>query len=405
MQAPPGPGPARRRRDRSASCRCSTSSGSTSCSGCPCAAGSPVVLVERFDPVVGARGHRATTASPSCSGAPPMWHGVGRAARRRRRRRSPAVRLAASGAAPLPVEVAGASRTASACDPAEGYGLTEASPVVTSSAGVDAPARARSACRCPASRCGWSTPTARTRSSATPARSGCGARTCSRATGRTQDATAARSTADGWLRTGDIAVVDDDGYLYLVDRAKDLIIVSGFNVYPGRGRGGAARASRPSSEPRWSGVAHPHTGEAVKAYVVAGAEATRWRRTSSSSSCADRLARYKCPDQGHLRRRPPPKRHRQGAEARPDRLGRDELADHVEGLLGLVAVRAVAAARRTVRTARGAAAARRRSPPRPPPGTPGPPHRRARASGTTMLASSGIRSISRCSGRQCSISS
>ena len=36
----------------------------------------------------------------------------------------------------------------------------------------------------------------------------------------------------GWLHTGDIAVTDDDGYLYLVDRAKDLIIVSGFNVYP-----------------------------------------------------------------------------------------------------------------------------------------------------------------------------
>ena len=39
-------------------------------------------------------------------------------------------------------------------------------------------------------------------------------------------------TADGWLRTGDIAVADDDGYLFIVDRAKDLIIVSGFNVYP-----------------------------------------------------------------------------------------------------------------------------------------------------------------------------
>ena len=46
------------------------------------------------------------------------------------------------------------------------------------------------------------------------------------------EATARGADADGWLRTGDVAVADDDGYLCLVDRAKDLIIVSGFNVYP-----------------------------------------------------------------------------------------------------------------------------------------------------------------------------
>ena len=46
------------------------------------------------------------------------------------------------------------------------------------------------------------------------------------------EAPAAALTADGWLRTGDLAVVDDDGFLCLVDRAKDLIIVSGFNVVP-----------------------------------------------------------------------------------------------------------------------------------------------------------------------------
>ena len=46
------------------------------------------------------------------------------------------------------------------------------------------------------------------------------------------EATARALTGDGWLRTGDIAVTDDDGYLFLVDRAKDLILVSGFNVFP-----------------------------------------------------------------------------------------------------------------------------------------------------------------------------
>ena len=51
-------------------------------------------------------------------------------------------------------------------------------------------------------------------------------------TGRTRPRPAAPSIHDGWLRTGDVAVADDDGYLYIVDRAKDLIIVSGFNVYP-----------------------------------------------------------------------------------------------------------------------------------------------------------------------------
>ena len=60
---------------------------------------------------------------------------------------------------------------------------------------------------------------------------------------------------------------DDDGYLYLVDRAKDLIIVSGFNVYPAEVE--EVLAEHPGvAEVGVVGVPHPHTGEAVKAYVV-----------------------------------------------------------------------------------------------------------------------------------------
>ena len=42
----------------------------------------------------------------------------------------------------------------------------------------------------------------------------------------------ARVLRDGWLATGDIAKMDDDGYIQIVDRKKDMILVSGFNVYP-----------------------------------------------------------------------------------------------------------------------------------------------------------------------------
>ena len=84
------------------------------------------------------------------------------------------------------------------------------------------------------------------------------------------EATARVLTADGWLRTGDIATVDDDGYLYLVDRAKDLIIVSRVQRLPRRGRRGARRAPR-RGRGRGRRRAHPHTGEAVKAFVVPAA--------------------------------------------------------------------------------------------------------------------------------------
>jgi long-chain acyl-CoA synthetase len=46
------------------------------------------------------------------------------------------------------------------------------------------------------------------------------------------EATAETMTKDGWLKTGDVAVIGDDGYMKIVDRKKDMIIVSGFNVYP-----------------------------------------------------------------------------------------------------------------------------------------------------------------------------
>jgi long-chain acyl-CoA synthetase len=107
------------------------------------------------------------------------------------------------------------------------------------------------------------------------------------------EATARALDRDGWLRTGDIAVTDADGYLYLVDRAKDLVIVSGFNVYPAEVE--EVLAEHPGvAEVAVVGVPHPHTGEAVKAYVVP-APGAHVEEEALIAHCTSQLARYKCP--------------------------------------------------------------------------------------------------------------
>jgi long-chain acyl-CoA synthetase len=102
-----------------------------------------------------------------------------------------------------------------------------------------------------------------------------------------------RVLRDGWLLTGDIGMVDDDGYLYLVDRAKDLIIVSGFNVFPAEVE--EVLQSHPAiAEVGVLGVPHPHHGEAVKAFAVL-APGHDIDEDSLIDYARDYLARYKCP--------------------------------------------------------------------------------------------------------------
>ena len=93
--------------------------------------------------------------------------------------------------------------------------------------------------------------------------------------------------------TGDVATVDDNGFIYLVDRVKDLIIVSGFNVYPAEVE--EVLMEHPAvHQAAVVGVPHPHTGEAVKAYVVLEPGVST-DEDDIIAFCTDRLARYKCP--------------------------------------------------------------------------------------------------------------
>jgi long-chain acyl-CoA synthetase len=73
--------------------------------------------------------------------------------------------------------------------------------------------------------------------------------------------------SEGWLATGDVAVMDEKGFVKIVDRKKDMILVSGFNVYPNEVE--EAVAMHPGVvDVAAIGVADEHSGEAVKIFVV-----------------------------------------------------------------------------------------------------------------------------------------
>jgi long-chain acyl-CoA synthetase len=100
-------------------------------------------------------------------------------------------------------------------------------------------------------------------------------------------------TTDGWLRTGDIAVMGDDGELSIVDRAKDLVIVSGFNVYPAEVE--EVLADHPGvSDVAVVGEEDRYRGESVHAYVVLK-DADAASEAELKAWCRARLATYKCP--------------------------------------------------------------------------------------------------------------
>lgn len=98
---------------------------------------------------------------------------------------------------------------------------------------------------------------------------------------------------DGWLHTGDIAKMDADGYFYIVDRKKDMIISSGFNVYP-RDIEEVFFEHPKIQEATAIGIPHPTRGEQVKVFVV-----LKPGETASAEEllafCQNKLARYKWP--------------------------------------------------------------------------------------------------------------
>jgi long-chain acyl-CoA synthetase len=287
--------------------------------GLVAATGACGVLVADFDPVATLQlmVDEEVTAVP---GAPPMyaaWLAVADAAGDTALRRAfAAVRTASCGAAPLPAAVFAGMRDRAAVTVWEGYGLTEAAPVLASTL---ATGRAKAEC------IGGPLPgvelVLRDTAGGPVAGPDPGSRVragvfgdpygddehdqagelCARGpnlfAGYWPDG-ADGPDAEGWLLTGDIAYRDADGDLRLVDRRRDLVLVSGFNVYPGEVER-VLDAHPGVAESAVIGVPDPRTGEAVHAVVVRSAgepvsvsELLAHARTS--------LARFKVPTAVHF---------------------------------------------------------------------------------------------------------
>ena len=279
--------------------------------------GATVLLVQRFDPAaalesIRARASRSSPVRRRCGSRSPSSTPP-------RRTPSPASAWRCPVRPSCPVPVAERMRDRFGVTIAEGYGLTEASPVVTSSAGLEP--RLGSVGKVLAG-----VELRLVDSDGEDALVGDVGQVWVRGpnvfAGYLDDpeATARVLTPDGWLRTGDIGVCDDDGWLYLVDRAKDLVIVSGFNVYPAEVE--EVLAEHPGvAEVGVAGVPDPTPGETVVAFVVRepGADGRRGRAERARPRAARPL---QVPEPDRVRRPAPAQPDGQAAAPRTGRVTR-----------------------------------------------------------------------------------
>ena len=102
-------------------------------------------------------------------------------------------------------------------------------------------------------------------------------------------------SADGWLLTGDIGFMDEDGFFYIVDRKKDIILTGGFNVYPSEVEAVLLQHSD-VKECAVVGVDEEYYGQIIRAYIVTKNRA-HCEKEKLVSFCQERLAHYKIPKQ------------------------------------------------------------------------------------------------------------
>ncbi|MEO6747574.1 MAG: AMP-binding protein, partial [Caldimonas sp.] len=178
------------------------------------------------------------------------------------------LKFCGSGGAPLPLEVAQRFAAVSGCNLSEGWGMTETSPT-----GTFTPVHGKRK----AGSCGLPMPRIEIRmlDLDDPTRYvalGERGEMCIRGPNvmngywNKPDATAAVTTFDGMMRTGDVATMDSDGFVFIVDRTKDMILCSGFNVYP-RNLEEAIYEHPAVAEVSVIGIHDEYRGQSPKAFV------------------------------------------------------------------------------------------------------------------------------------------
>ncbi|MDI3316984.1 MAG: long-chain fatty acid--CoA ligase [Bacillota bacterium] len=204
------------------------------------------------------------------------------------------IRACISGSAPLPVEVQKEFEARTGAQVVEGYGLTEASPVTHANPFRGGPVRIGTI------GIPWPDTEVRVVDEAhRPVPPGEVGELAVRGPQvmkgywNRPEATAQVLDEEGWLYTGDLAVMEEDGYFRIVDRKKDVIIASGFNVYP-REVEDVLHQHPAVLEAVVVGVPDPYRGETVKAFVRLrpGASATQ---EEIVAFCRERLTPYKVP--------------------------------------------------------------------------------------------------------------
>jgi len=253
--------------------------------------GGAFALMERFDPAA-AVALMSQTGTTGVLGAPPMFAALAREARRTGLTHR--LRFAMAGGAPLSTSVTRAVEETFGCALSSGYGMSEVGGGITQTPIEVSPKPG----------------------SVGPALPGSELRILDLGTGRAlgvdvsgevavrspsvmrryredDEATRAALSADGWLLTGDIGYLDPEGHLFLIDRKKELIIRSGYNVYP-REVEDVLRSFPGVSDAAVLGVPHEEHGEEIAALIVPAPGHTP-DPEAVKAFARERLAAYKYP--------------------------------------------------------------------------------------------------------------